>query len=428
MGNKKDVLPIVVASAVALVITGIVRHFIPGGTVIKQQPLKKELSLPDIPLMIKSEQRKAKEIQVLVTTVEIKKDEKIVQSKLNWRTWPENAIQPSFIAQDKNGNPLNNKTDYNNALKMWAKNDIPLGIPLTISMLTSTDPVETAKKEKAAKEAEEAKNKKKEEKVDQDGVLVRVGYRAVPFQINSKTPISSNMISPGDYVDVFINSFENNKRKTHVYKGMKILAIDGVTNKKKEEKKSSGGLFGGSFSLGGLMTPKNVTLEVKESLVNTMLKQAENSGITITLRSQSEEVDDDGGAEEVEDTSASSDTSLIKDIFEMGRSSSADILRETAKRVQRKEKDITAWLSDMNNLSAQTTRSLSAEGSRSADRSKKSDKEDAKSKPAEEPVKIYRKTDKPEEILFGKDGKEIKGGGGSADGGSSESSTVAGNY
>ena len=417
MGNKKDVLPIVVASGVALVITGIVRFLLPGGTVIKQQPLKQELSLPDIPLMVKSDQKKAKEIQVLVTGTEIKKDEKIVQAKLTWRTWPENAIQPNFIAQDKKGTPLNNRTDYNDALNMWARNDIPAGIPLTLGMLTNIDPVETEKKEKEAKEAEANKNKKKEE-LEKDGSLVRVGYRAVPFQINSRTPISSSMISPGDYVDVFIDSFENNKRKTHVYKGMKIIAIDGVTKKQKEEKKGSGGLFGGGLNLGGLGSSRNITLEVKENLVSVMLKQAENSGITITLRSQSEKVDDSDGKEEVEDIGASSDTSIIRDIWEMTRASNADVLRETAKKIQGREKDISTLLHDMNSLSMQTTRSTAAFSGYSQAAKKTEEKQ---TKPREEPVKIYRKTNKPEEIQFDENGKEIKGG-------SSGSGTVTGNY
>ena len=78
MGNKKDVLPIIMASAVALVVTGIVRWILPGGTVIKQQPLQKELSLPNIPLMIKEEKKKIMDVQVLVTSSAFKKDEKIV--------------------------------------------------------------------------------------------------------------------------------------------------------------------------------------------------------------------------------------------------------------------------------------------------------------------------------------------------------------
>ena len=414
MGNKKDVLPIVVASAVALVITGIVRFFLPGGTVIKQQPLKKELSLPDIPLMIKSEQGKAKEIQVLVTNIEIKKDEKIVQDKLTWRTWPENAVQPSFIAQDKKGTPLNNRTDYSNALNMWAKNDIPVGVPVTLGMLTSIDPVEAAKKAKEAKEAEDNANKKRQEEKEKEDTLIRVGYRAVPFQINSKTPISSNMISPGDYVDVFINSFENNKKKTHIYKGMKIIAIDGVTKKQKEERKSSGGLFGGGgLNLGGLLSPKNITLEVKESLVNTMLKQAENNGITITLRSQKEGGNDSDNVEEVEGNGASSDTNLIKDIWEMTRSSSSDVLRETAKKIQIREKDFSTMLHDIISFSMQSARngaafSGSGQAAKAAER---------QAKPVEEPVKIYRRQGNPEEIRFDGDGKAVKGGGGSFGGG-----------
>ena len=297
---------------------------------------------------------------------------------------------------------------------MWAKNDIPVGIPLTIGMLTNVDPVEAERKAKAAKEAEANKQKQEKEKKEQDEPLIRVGYRAVPFQINSRTPISTNIISPGDYVDVFINAFENNKHKTHIYKGMRIIAIDGVTKKQKEEKKSSGGGFfgGGSISLGGLMSPKNVTLEVKESLVNTMLKQSENNGITITLRSQKEEAD---GEENVESSEASTDTNIIKDIWEMTRSSSSDVLRETAKKLQSKEKDISALLHDMNNLSMQSARNNVA--SKDHDQSAAKKVEEKQIKPAEEPVKIYRNQSNPEEVQFDSDGKAIKGGGGSFGGG-----------
>ena len=146
MNSKKDILPIVIASVIALVVTGIVRWLIPGGTVIKQQPLKKELSLPDIPLMIKTEQKKVLEVQVLVTNADIKKDERISLAKLTWKNWPANALQPHFIAKDNKETPLNNRADYNNALNMWARNEIPSGMPLTISMLTSNDPVEIANK------------------------------------------------------------------------------------------------------------------------------------------------------------------------------------------------------------------------------------------------------------------------------------------
>ncbi|MBO4405241.1 MAG: hypothetical protein J5821_00750 [Alphaproteobacteria bacterium] len=428
MGNKKDILPIVMASAVALVITGIVRWMIPGGTVIKQQPLKKELSLPDIPLMIKSEQKKAKEIQVLVTSTEIKKDERIVQAKLSWKTWPSNAVQPYFIAQDSKGIPLNNRTDYTNALNMWAKNEIPAGIPLTLSMLTSDDPVEIARKKKEAEEAEKAKKLQLEKKKKDTENLIKVGYRAVPFQVDQRTPISKSMISPGDYVDVIINSFEGNKQKTHVYKGLKIIAIDGVTTKQDNVQKDNekGGLFGSGISFGGASNLKNITLEVKESLVNVMLKQAGNSGITITLRSQREKVEDtDEDTFVDEDRVTPSNNNLIKGIWEMNRSSSAEMLKESARKRQEAERNISALLHNMNSLGVQTVQKDREEVKAPVETSSKyevvsgrivSETENKKKEEEkDEPVKIYRKLT-PDEVQFYKNGKRVKGGSESSSG------------
>ena len=238
MGNKKDILPIVMASAIALVVTGVVRWMMPGGTVIKQQPLKKELSLPDIPLMIKSEQKKVKEIQVLVTNTTIKKDERIVQGKLAWKTWPANAVQSHFIAQDNKGTPINNRTDYANALNMWAKSEIPEGIPLTLTMLTSDDPVEVARRQK---EAEEAKNREKKKKEKEEDTSIKVGYRAVSFQMDQRTPIPSSMIAPGDYVDVRINSFDESKQKAHIYNRGHLPPSLRAAEIREEESAHSGG-------------------------------------------------------------------------------------------------------------------------------------------------------------------------------------------
>lgn len=419
MGNKKDILPIVMASAVALVITGIVRWMLPGGTVIKQQPLKKELSLPDIPLMIKSEQKKAKEIQVLVTSTEIKKDEKIVQAKLSWKAWPSNAVQPYFIAQDSKGVPLNNQTDYTNALNMWAKSEIPAGVPLALSMLTSNDPVEVARKKKEAEEAEKAKKLQLEKKKKDTENLIKVGYRAVPFQVDQRTPISKNMISPGDYVDVIINSFEGNKQKTHVYKGLKIIAIDGVTKQDNVQKDNEkGGLFGGGISFGGASNLKNITLEVKENLVNVMLKQAGNSGITITLRSQKEEVEDTDEEESVEEERVVSGNNLIRGIWEMNRSSSAEILKESARQRQEAERNISTLLHNMNSLSMQASQKDRDEVKSPVETSSKyevvsgrivSETEKKKEEEKDEPVKIYRKLT-PDEVQFYKSGKRVKDG------------------
>ncbi len=429
MGNKKDILPIVMASAIALVITGVVRWMMPGGTVIKQQPLKKELSLPDIPLMIKSEQKKTKEIQVLVTNTNIKKDERIVQGKLSWKTWPANAVQPHFIAQDNKGTPLNNRTDYANALNMWTKSEIPEGIPLTLSMLTSNDPVEIARKQK---EAEEAKKREQKEKEKREDTSIKVGYRAVSFQLDQRTPIPSSMISPGDYVDVRINSFEDGKQKTHIYKGLRIVAIDGVTKQQKVEKEnnnSGGGLFGTGISLGGMSSPKNVTLEVKERMVDIMMKQAGSNGITVMVRSQNEKIEETEMEEQTEEeqqhssdssSNSSSDNSLIRGILEMrmNRSSSADILRESAKKRREEENNLSVLLRNMNSLSMRsaTAKGDGEKGLSSGDSSKyeitsgsvgqgSSDKK----KDDKKTMRIYRELKEKLEN-FDKDGKKSSGG------------------
>lgn len=429
MGNKKDILPIVMASAIALVITGVVRWMMPGGTVIKQQPLKKELSLPDIPLMIKSEQKKTKEIQVLVTNTTIKKDERIVQGKLTWKIWPANAVQPHFIAQDNKGTPLNNRTDYANALNMWAKSEIPEGIPLTLSMLTSNDPVEVARKQK---EAEEAKKRKQKEKEKKEDTSIKVGYRAVTFQIDQRIPIPSSMISPGDYVDVRISSFEGGKQNTHVYKGLRIIAIDGRMKKQASEQENnnnSGGLFGTGISLGGMSSPKNVTLEVKERMVDIMMKQAASNGITVMVRSQNEKIEETEMEEQMGEeqsyssdssSNSSSDNSLIRGILEMrmNRSSSADILRETAKKRSEEENNISVLLRNMNNLSMRSSATKSGDsgtGLPSGDSSKYeitsgSVGQDStnKKKDDKKTMRIYRKLVEKQE-QFDKDGKKSSG-------------------
>ena len=436
MGNKKDILPIVMASAIALVVTGVVRWMMPGGTVIKQQPLKKELSLPDIPLMIKSEQKKVKESQVLVTNTTIKKDERIVQGKLAWKTWPANAVQSHFIAQDNKGTPINNRTDYANALNMWAKSEIPEGIPLTLTMLTSDDPVEVARRQK---EAEEAKNREKKKKEKEEDTSIKVGYRAVSFQMDQRTPIPSSMIAPGDYVDVRINSFDESKQKAHIYKGLRIIAIDGITKQQKidsEKSGNSGGLFGTSINLGGIFSPKNITLEVKESMVDTMIKQAGSNGITVMVRSKNEKVEEAG--EDVLDegqpssSGSSSDDYLIREMLRMNRFSSADILRESAKQQQEKENNLSILLRNMNNLSVRSTAPKpSSDGalSGSQDSSKYEisrggigDQDSAKKKNDKKTMRIFRELRENEE-QFDEDGKKSSGASG---GGSVRSSSYDG--
>lgn len=419
MGNKRDIVPVVIASAVALVVTGIIRWMIPSGsTIIKQQPLKKELSLPDIPLMIKSEQKKIKEIQVLVTSSEIKKDERILQSKLSWKSWPSNAVQPYFIAQDSKGNPLNNKDDYANALSMWAKNEIPAGIPLTLSMLTRDDPVEIARRKKEAEEAEKAKQAELEKKKEAEESTIKKGYRAVTFQVDQRTPISSSMITQGDYVDVIINSLEGGVQRTYNYKALRILAIDGVTKQPRADKGDNKGIFG----IGGSSTPRNITLEVKGRHVNDMLKQAGNNGITIIIRGKDEKIEEDFVEEDSEnkdslneDNSSNADDSiLIKGLWEIGKTSSAEMLKESVRKRKEEESNISALLHNMSNFGAQTMPKGKERDSSSEDSSKYevvsgrivSESNKSKDKKKEDSVKIYRKLTS-NEVQFQKDDKKI---------------------
>ena len=417
MGNKRDIVPIVIASAVALVVTGIIRWMIPSGsTIIKQQPIKKELSLPDIPLMIKSEQKKIKEVQVLVTSSEIKKDEKILQSKLSWKSWPSNAVQPYFIAQDSKGNPLNNKEDYASALSMWAKSDIPAGIPLTLSMLTRDDPVEIARRKKEAEEAENARKAQLEKKKEEEEGAIKTGYRAVTFQIDQRTPISRSMIDQGDYVDVIINSLQGGAQKTYNYKALKILAIDGVT--KQPERGGNKEVFG----LGGSSTPRNITLEIKESQVNNMLKQAGNNGITVIIRSRNEKIEEDfyeGDSKKRDsldegNSLGDNDSILEKGLREMGKTgkiSSAEMLKESMRKQEEKERNILALLHNVSNFDTQATqkRKETLEDSSkyevvSGRIVSESDK--SKDKEKEGSVKIYRKL-AHDEVEFHKDGKKV---------------------
>lgn len=414
MNNKRDVLPIIIASVVALVITGVVRWLIPGGTVIKQHPLKKELSLPDIPLMVKSEQKKIREIQVLVTSTDIKKNEKIAQQKLTWKNWPANAVQPYFIAKDDKGAPMNNRADYGNAIRMWAKNDIPAGIPLTINMLTSDDPVVVAAKLK--KEKEEAERKKLEEKKKNESII-QVGYRAVTFPVDQRSGVSVNMLSPGDLVDILINESIGNKTKTHVYRAVKILAIDGIT-KLDSKKAGEKGLFESAISLGsGMMSPKNVTLEIKVKLVNTMLKQVGSGGIMISLRNQKEKVENAGEEEIVEDNDSVVDQSVIRGMNSINKKTSAEILKDVQRKKQDEERDMAILIHNMNALSKKSPRQSEEEDKKKEEEKKDAlskyevvsgkitgNKMDKKEEENKELVKIHRNLTTTE-VQFSKDGK-----------------------
>ena len=414
MNSKKDVLPIVIASAVALLVTGIVRWLIPGGTVIKQQPIKKELSLPDIPLMVKSEKKKVIDAQVLVTTGTIAKDEKITLQKLTWKTWPMNSLQPFFIAKDDKGTPLNNRADYDNALNMWAKSEIAAGTPLNISMLTNSDPAVIAAQR--AREKAAAEKKKQEEKRKNENTI-KVGYRAVTFSVDQKSSVSTSMISPGDLVDIIMNGDGNGR--SHVYKAIKILAIDGVTKIENKNTNNSTGLFEGAMSMTGMLSPRNVTLEIKEKLVNTMLKQAGNNGVIISLRSQKEAVEEeDQEGVDVSEEADAGDPTVLLGALNINRKTSAEILKDAQKRKAEEERDVAMLISNMNSLSKKISRQSGlgdGDGKSSGEASNyevvsgkiTGNKMDKKDEDTVEPVKIHRNLTTTA-VQFSKDGKKLE--------------------
>ncbi len=350
MGSKKDIIPIVTASVIALVVTGVVKWLLPGGTVIKRQPLKKELSLPDIPLMEKKEKKKVLRVQVLITNAEIKKDQKITESNLIWKKWPADALQAYFIARDKEGNPLNNGADYSNALKMWAKNDIPQGIPLVMDMLTDKDPTIIAEKkkkeqeEKAKKEQEEKKKKKEQEESN----IIKPGYRAITLPIDQKATISGSMIIPGQLIDVIIDENIGQKIRTHTYRALKIIAVDGKTKEDYLKEENSTSTFG-SLSVSKFFNPKSITLEVKANMVNIMLKQVGSNGVVLSLRNQNEKVPN-YGEDSSYDEDMSMKNSLINEIIDMNRMTSKEILLDSKRKKEREEKNLSMLIKNMNDV------------------------------------------------------------------------------
>jgi len=295
MDAKKDIVPIIIAAGIALVVTGALKIFVPTGATNlgNNSASKKELPLPDIPLMV-NQSSGTKQDRVLIVAKDIKKDTKITANNTAWKKWPRDAVQPYFIAKDDDGAVLNNGADYTNALKMWANSDIPAGVPLTMRMLTKEDPVEREKAKKAQLEAEK-KKKEQEEREKEKGALIKKGMRAITFPIDSRSASSVSLISLGDYVDIIIMERVGNVTRAHKYSEVKVLAIDGVAKVEKQPSKEGG------KNTSGFSSGKNITLEINESQVETMIRQVGNGGLILSVRSQMDLVESDKSKEEDED-------------------------------------------------------------------------------------------------------------------------------
>ncbi|MDR2068137.1 MAG: SAF domain-containing protein [Holosporaceae bacterium] len=360
MKEKTNTLPIAVSAVIALVITVVVRLMFGPSNVASpdKKTSMKELSMPDIPLMAK-EVRKAKDVQVLMVAKDIKKDKKIQMDDLSWKKWPEAALQSYFIAKDEQGVALNNGADYGNAMKMWAANDIPAGIPLTIRMLTNDDPVKKAeeerkKKEEALKKEQEAKLKKEQERKAE---FVKKGMRAITFPIDQKTASSSSMMEPGNIVDVLIMEQRGDRVKSHKYVAIKILAIDGITKFEKKPgngEKKDGGLLGNIYlgsAVGGLLLPKNVTLEIREELVDVMLKQLGNGGVTLSIRNQEEIISEEEAGKEIDESEdmLTRDT-VLQHIMEMNKQSAAQAIVSAKEAKEAEERGLDMLIRNINSL------------------------------------------------------------------------------
>ncbi|MDR3179345.1 MAG: hypothetical protein LBT70_00390 [Holosporaceae bacterium] len=356
MNNKRDLIPIALAAIIAFVVTGGVRLFIPSifSVNAKKASGADGIPMPDIPLMSKDKtKKKSSVVSVLILSQEIKKDTKISMDNCTWKKWPEDILQPYFIAKDGNEVPLNNGADYSNAMKMWAKTDIPGGIPLTTQMLTDEDPVQRAEREK-----QEALQKEKERKENMREHLVKPGMRAITFPVDQKTNISSNMISPGDIIDVLIAEHKGDKVKTHRYKGLRIIAIDGLTDVRasKEIKNTSqnGKIENLVETVGASVTAtlavaKNITLEVRDDMVETMIKQTPEKGIIISIRNQDEAIEE---KEQYVDLGEESEkNAVINDILEINRRTSMEKLLENKARNEANEGNVEQLMDNIHAVS-----------------------------------------------------------------------------
>lgn len=344
MKDKKNIIPMVIAAIIALGVTVVARLLIPGEKdADKGTQSESNVPMPDIPLMIK-ETKKVEEVNVLVADKEIKKGSKIGTNVLTWKKWPKESLQSNFIAKDLSGTPLNNGGDYRLALTMWAGTDIMAGVPVAVSMLLSYDPIKKEQEEQQKKVEEENKKKKEQEIKKQEKIernVIHSGMRAITFPIDQKSASSLSMLKAGDLVDVLISEQRDGKTKMHKYRSLKILAIDGSTDAGKKQESKGLGSISNSF-----LTPKNVTLEIKESLVETMLKQSSSNGVILSLKNQ-----DDKDSGENEQASTGSDENidmLFQKISSISRMDSARALIEAQEKKDAKHKVVERFIQNMN--------------------------------------------------------------------------------
>jgi hypothetical protein len=196
-------------------------------------------------------------------------------------------------------------------------------------MLTEEDPAKKAQEESEKKKKEAEEKTKEEKKKTEHGI--RKGMRAVTFSLDQRSLASTSMLELGDFVDVLIMEEKEGKQKTHKYKGLKVIAIDGITQKEKEKEResllSSAGLGSSVGNIINIMNAKQVTLEVKEVMVETMLKQAGQTGIIIAIRNQDELLNEEEQDIDLGDgTAISVENNILNEILAVNHHNSMDKL------------------------------------------------------------------------------------------------------
>lgn len=357
----RNILPMAIAAVIALGITVAARFLVPNSKSSGYAPQKSssKIPMPDIPLMVK-ETKKIEEVMVLVADREVKRGTKVTAEILSWKRWPKEALQSNFIAKDLKGTPLNNGGDYKLALTMWTGTDIALGVPISISMLLSYDPIKKEQEEKAKieqekkkkQEAEVARQKKKEQQE-----FVKPGMRTITFPIEQRSASGLSMLSPGDLVDVLVSEQINGKTIVHKYPGMKVLALDGSTQKSapKTQKQENGTLFGITASISSAFSaPKNVTLEVKETLVEKLLKEVGNGSVILSIRNQADKSAKDNGeyVDSSEDLGDKELDSLIHMMSAVSRRNNVDNLKATNSEKIEQQKNVERVILDMQRRNA----------------------------------------------------------------------------
>lgn len=439
MKQKRDIIPLIIAAVIALGVTVLARWLVPGkGSVKSSNESKRDISMPDIPLMAK-QVKKIREISVLVTKNDIKRGEKIIAGHFSWKRWPKDASQPNFIARTLKKQELNNKGDYKKALNMWALHDIPAGVPITMSMLSKVDIIKKEKEalEKKKKQQEEARKKKQQEeakkKNEEKKNIINKGMRAVTFPIEQKSAASAAILKTGDLVDLIIPEHRANKTKMHKYKGLKVLAIDGIVEKPAPtEKEKERSMLADTFSQlsNSFSNPKSITVEVDENLVEEMLKQAGESGVILSVRNQNEKDIDDGGEEtEHQDTL---NTRLFNLMSSLDQANNLETFIKAQKEKEEKARSMETFMHAINQLDKpempvvkQKVQSAQEKGSGYEIVSGKivnteDDNQSEEEKEEKNTINIYRKLT-PEEIELDKDGKRVNTS-------SSSSSSVSSSY